>query len=495
MNHRIHRAWVTLMLLLGMQHLAVADQGADPGRAIDVGDRTQLFIDGLFFESSENIALHVHPAVKTGEHTLVSDRPWENATLNWFSVMEDDERGGPAGKYRMWYECYDIEGWPTADDTSFCYAESPDGIHWNKPSLGLFSYHGSTDNNILFRQIGEEGSRSRVHGAGVFKDPTAAPEARYKTVSQGMFTGFDPVYRVAGMFSPDGLHWTRLSRPICDVFADSQYSAFWDERIGQYALFGRVSGHGRALGRTTSSSFDQFAPLTLVLETDDRDPPDSDLYNPAAFKYPYADGVYFMFPSLYRHTADTLDIQLAVSRDGIHWSWPERGAPFVALGPTGTFDSGSLYMAQGMVRSNNEFWQYYGGSPLKHNETELDTLANPENRRVYTRVVSRLDGLVSADAGEKEGFFTTPPLAFHGTTLQLNASTGAEGEIRVGLLDTSGRPVAGYGVEDCTPIIGDHIETTVTWKGGHGLPNTTGKPLKMIVKMKNASLFAFRFAP
>ena len=489
MYHRLHCAWALLALLMGIQCLAAEEKAADTIQIIDVGNRKQLFVDELFFESSDNVLLHVNPAIKTGERTLVSDRPWEDATLNWFSVMED------ASKYRMWYECYDVEGWPTSDDTSFCYAESMDGIHWDKPSLGLFAYHDSTDNNILFRQIGGEGTHSRVHGAGVFKDPVAPPEARYKAVSQGMFAAFDPPYRVAGMCSPDGLRWTRLSSPICDVFADSQYSAFWDEGVGEYVLFGRASGHGRSIGRATSPSFEHFDALTLVFQTDDLDPPDSDLYNPAALKYPYADRVYLMFPSLYQHSTDTLDIHLAVSRDGIHWSWPERGAPFVALGAAGAFDSGSLYMGQGLVRAGNELWQYYGGSPLKHNETELDALANPGNRRVYSRLVSRLDGFVSVDAGEEEGCFITPPLAFRGTTLQLNVQTGGTGEVRVGLLDAADKPLAGYTVEDCIPVTGDHIETSVAWKTGTELPDMDGKPLKLEVRMTNASLFAFRFTP
>ena len=148
--------------------------------------------------------LKLHPPRKTGERLIESEHPWESATLNWFSVLRDGER------YRMWYECYDIDGWPTPDDTSFCYAESIDGVHWTKPKLGLFSYQGSTDNNILFRQIGVDKHRSRVHGSCVFIDPSAPPEARYKCVSQGLFQGIgDRPHYVAGMTSPDGLHWTR----------------------------------------------------------------------------------------------------------------------------------------------------------------------------------------------------------------------------------------------------------------------------------------------
>lgn len=480
--------WVVAVLLIVLPRLLAAEREAATGNVIDVGDRTQLFIDRLFIEISNNIALHVVPPVKTNERTLVSDQPWEDATLNWFGVMDD------GGKYRMWYECYDVEGWPSADDTSFCYAESVDGIHWNKPSLGLFSYHGSSENNILFRQIGPEGARSRAHGVGVFKDMNATPDERYKAVSQGTFTGLDPPYRVAGMSSPDGLHWTRLPRPICDVFADSQYSGFWDAKAGHYVLYGRVSGHGRAIGRAASPAFGHFEPLGLVFQTDDLDPPDSDLYNPAALKYPYADRVYLMFPSLYRHAADTLDIHLAVSRDGIRWAWPERGKPFVALGVAGEFDGGSLYMAQGMLRSGDEIWQFYSGSPLKHNEVDLDALAKPENRRVYSRVISRMDRLVSVDADEEGGGFTTPPLTFRGATLHLNVTTGTAGEVRVALLNVDGESIGGCTLEACIPITGDHLDTTVSWRGGVAIDDVAGQPVKLVVEMKDARLFGFRFA-
>lgn len=451
---------------------------------IDVADRPQLMIDRLFFESVENVSLRIVTPIKTGERTLVSDKPWEDATLNWFSVMED------GGVYRMWYECYDAAGWPTSDDTSFCYAESKDGIHWDKPSLGLFSYQGSADNNIVFRQVGGAGAHSRVHGSCVFKDPNAPPDARYKAVSQGAFAGFEPPQRVAGMYSADGLHWTRYDRPICDVFADSQYSGFWDEQAGRYVLYGRVPGRGRAIGRTASGTLEHFEPPALVLEHE----PDVDVYNPAAIKYAYADGVYLMFPSLYRHATDTLDIHLAVSRDGIHWTWPEPGTPFVALGEPGAFDSGSLYMGQGMLRSGNELWLYYSGSILKHNEAELDALAKPENRRVFSRVVARADGLVAAEAGDTPGYFITPPLFVKGATLRVNLRTKPDGAIQVALLDAQGAPLPGRATEDCVPLRGDHAAAAVTWKNGASI-SAGAVPIRLQITMTNASLFAFQFTP
>ncbi len=456
---------------------------------LGVGSERQLFIDDLFFDTSENVRLEVHPARKTGEHNLERDKPWESVTPNWFSVMrEPDGTSATGAGYRMWYECYDVEGWPTGDDTSFCYAESDDGIHWTKPELGLFAYKGSTANNILFRMIGPEGAHSRVHGAGVFRDSKAPQEERYKAVSQGLFPGSTPPHRIAGMYSADGLRWTRYPKPICDVFADSQDSAFWDGTIGRYVLYGRVGGRGRAIGRTTSGDFSSFAPPELVLETDDNDPPDSDLYNPAALKYAHAANVYLMFPSLYQHVPDTLDIRLAVSRDGIHWTWPGRDVPFIPLGNPGEFDCGSLYMGQGLLLVGDALWQYYGGSRLKHGESELDNLVKPGNARTYSRVVTRLDGFVSVDAGDEPGHFTTPPLLFQGDSLKLNVEVRPGGSLRVGLLDENGESVA-----DCEPVTGDHVNAEVQWTPDGAVASRAGKHTRMRFEMTNASLYAFQF--
>lgn len=450
---------------------------------IEVGNQKQLFLDDLFFRSATNVSLRVHPARKTGERILEADQPWEDASLNWFSVLQAQ------GKFRMWYECYDREGWPTTNDTSFCYAESVDGRHWTKPKLNLVSYHGSTRNNILFREIGPTGAFSRVHGAGVFLDPTATPEARFKCVSQGMFARSHPPYRIAGMTSPDGLHWTRLPGPICDVFADSQYSAFWDSNLNAYVMYGRVNGRGRALGRTVTRDFTHFEPPQLVLENQ----PTRDLYNPAAVKYAGAANAYLMFPSVYDHRSDTLEIHLAVSRDGIHWRFPDPRIPFIALGATGEFDCGSLYLGQGIIHVRDELWHYYSGSPLRHEQAKLELMIQPANRRLYSRARLRLDGYVSVQAGEHVGILTTPPLQIQGRRLELNVAVQPGGRLGVGILDAAGNPIPGLSPDDCVPVTGDHIRQRVRWRSKAKLASHTASPVCLTFRMTRADLFAFQF--
>lgn len=453
---------------------------------IDVGDRPQLFIDRLFAERASDVILRVEKPRKTGDICLRRERPWESATLNWFTVLQDGDR------MRMWYECYDIEGWPTADDTSFCYAESTDGVKWTRPDLGMFTYQGSAHTNILFRQIGEGAGRSRVHGAGVFKDPHAAPEERYKAVSQGIYSDRTPPYKISGMVSPDGLHWTRLKQPICDMFGDSQYSGLWDDRTGRYMLYGRVNGRGRALGWAESSDFGRFPALQLMLQTDELDPPDTDLYNPAVTRYTLADGVYFAFPSLYEHRTHTLDIRLAVSRDGIHWTWPER-SPYIPLGVRGAFDSGSLYMGHGLVQKGDDIYLYYSGSILNHQQVDFPMLLTTAGERIFSRVVTRRDRFVCAAAETRDGWLVTPAIRFTGSQLELNLRTHPKGMARVEMLDAQGHPIPGFSLRECIPVQGDHLRAVVRWRKGSNVAAHAGRTVRLKIALREARLYAFRF--
>jgi len=487
----IHTSTVSIAIALAL----CADNWIHAETPIVVGTSKQLFVDDLFFATADGIALKVQPPRKTGEVVLKSEHPWESATINWFNVLEDQGRVDSQAKYRMWYEVYDIAGWPTGDDTAFCYAESRDGVTWTKPELNLFSYQGSTRNNILFRQIGTAagGNRSRVHGVGVFIDPNAPAAARFKAVSQGLFSKLNqPPHRVTGMHSPDGLKWTRYSDPICDLFADSQYSGFWDKTLEKYVIYGRVGGQ---VGRSESDDFAHFKTLTSVVRSNDKDPRNSRLYNPAVRQYPFAENIYFAFPSLYQETPDTVDIRLAVSRDGLHWSRPDQETPWIALGEQGCFDSGTLYMGQGMIRKGDEVWMYYSGSPLLHGETNLENLADRRNARVYSRVVMPLDRFIAAVADSNGGTFTTPPLLFSGSRLKLNLAVAPAGSVRIGLLDDAGDPIPGRSLNECILMVGDSLDEQVRWRDGSDVGARDNQQIRLQVEMNDASLFGFQFVP
>jgi hypothetical protein len=87
----------------------------------------------------------------------------------------------------------------------------------------------------------------------------------------------------------------------------------------------------------------------------------------------------------------------------------------------------------------------------------------------------------------------TKPLKFVGSNLLLNFATSAAGSIQSEIQDESGAPISGFSLADCAPVIGNEIERPVTWKGGD-LHDLAGKPLRIRFVMKDADLFALRFA-
>ena len=57
-----------------------------------------------------------------------------------------------------------------------------------------------------------------------------------------------------------------------------------------------------------------------------------------------------------------MDVELAISRDGLHWQRPFRSQPFfLPRGPEGAFDSGSILSNGAPIFLEDEFRFYYGG--------------------------------------------------------------------------------------------------------------------------------------
>ena len=83
--------------------------------------------------------------------------------------MKDGDR------YRLWYRgCGSESVW---EDQCTAYAESGDGAHWERPTLGIFEFNGHRDNNIVL-----QGSEAKA--LCVFKNgnPQTPDTERYKAI-------------------------------------------------------------------------------------------------------------------------------------------------------------------------------------------------------------------------------------------------------------------------------------------------------------------------
>ena len=132
--------------------------------AVDIGSRLELMVDDYLVERLAGGASFQlqHPVPR--EVAIVHDQPWEGSMCDYHTVFKD------GGLFRMYYTMADIEVLPEGGISDkhplFCgYAESPDGVHWAKPNLGLFEFKGSKENNIVWMGEGAHDENSIHRGA------------------------------------------------------------------------------------------------------------------------------------------------------------------------------------------------------------------------------------------------------------------------------------------------------------------------------------------
>ena len=475
--------------LLIVLELAICASAAAAEAPWEVGDRKQLFLDQRFIASNDNVTLHMNQPQKLG--------------------LVRDEQGRPLSGHVS--RVIDLG----------------DKIHLYTGAEGL-SVLESTDGEN-FRQV------AAIPGGvlpTIFLDSHESdPARRYKLFRVQAKVPFDPATDgVFASYSADGVQFSE-GRRVLPLYIDNPTVVWWDERIGKYVIYTRAfaydSENQRRIGRIETD--DPLAPwpyrraddarervkidnIDVVLQADDQDDPFSDIYYNAATLYPEADSAYFMFTSPFRHFSPQrqpfirsrvpggwedyglLEIQLATSRDGIHWQRPSR-EPYVPTGLADEWDRWLAVMAPGMVRRGSYLYQYYMSSGRTHDSVILRPEYDHAAEQIggIGRVRQRLDGFVSADVDHHGGWLETPVVTFRGNRLRLNVDTGAMGTAFVELRDADGQPIPGFTLADCEEIGGNFIDQRVHWKGNPDVASLAGRPIRLYFRLKRAKLYAFQF--
>ncbi|HOS43928.1 MAG TPA: hypothetical protein PK794_09580, partial [Armatimonadota bacterium] len=452
---------------------------------IAIGSRRELLVDDALMERLEGgAALCLHQPVMR-EVALVCDRPWEgNMCGGYKTYFRDGDR------FRLYYQAWHGDIVEDGEQTSLReapirigYLESGDGIHWERPELGLIEFNGSSANNITFIGFGPDAIG--VHGFAPFKDsnPDCAPEARYKAVGASD-TWPSALYALQ---SPDGLRWSLMREEKLAMAGDfdSQNLAFWDARRGEYRLYFRQSNaHGRDIRTCTSPDFLHWSePEWLAYPG----APHEQLYTNMILPYYRAPHLFVGFPARYverpwspsiealpelehrrlrakaseRYGAAVSDGLFMSSRDGR--TFRRWGEAFIRPGlrPTGSWAYGDCYQGWGLLETASDI----PGAP-----NELSCYVSDGYWRgtanAIRRYTLRLDGFVSLTAPLAGGEMVTQPFTFAGERLSLNIATSAGGSAKVELQDAGGIPLPGYALDDCWEIIGDTLDYTVRWKAG-----------------------------
>lgn len=470
--------------------------------ALEIGNRRELFVDETLLDRmSGDVRLQLHHPESAGK-VLTLNASWEGNTSFYPSIIADGEiyrmyyRGTGSPEYLVKKNLGPGEGASLEKHPEHvCYAESRDGIHWEKPSLGLREWKGSKENNILM--LASDFEKTAAHNFTVFIDENpATPETeRYKAVGG--------LHELRGFVSADGLEWhpVREEPLLTDGKFDSQNVVFWDTERSRYVAVYRDFIHGV---RTLKVSFsDDFLNWSEGQWVDYGDIPEEQLYTNATLPYFRSPHLYLAFPKRYLpyrtlvHDGKNNGLSDAVfmsSRDALHWyrfreafirpgrnirNWIHRttavGRGIIQTGP----DEISLYVLR--------HYTY----PSVHIE----------------RMTLRLDGFSSIRAGGQGGELITKPLIFGNggdlsksiTQLELNYATSAAGSLQLEIQDAAGHPLPGLTLEDSPVLYGDVIDQPVDWKrpgtrtDQYFLNSLAGKPIRLRFVLKDADLYAFQF--
>lgn len=460
---------------------AVAKAHEEP--ATDIGPRRQLLVDRYLIETMDGVRHVLHHPVRR-EVAIAAEHPWERFGVSYLVTFRDGDR------FRAWYRCDAADLAGGSRRAMAAYAESRDGIHWEKPDLGIILFDGSRENNLVW-----DGPGSNM---APFRDdnPACDPAARYKAVVRS-----GDLY---ALVSPDGLRWKLAQEEpiLTDRPFDSHNIAFWDAVAQHYVLYvrgirrdgelgvamqRRFKGGVRWIRRATSRDFVNWSRLRPI-ETGDA--PAEEFYTNAAIRYVRAPDFILMFPSRFASARQPQpdwpfgkgvnDIVLLSSRDGIHFDRAFLEA-FVRPGADeGNWHERSLYMERGILQT----------SP-----TQLSMYAM-QNWRLPTvhirRLTLRTDGFASIQAGYEPGEFVTRPILVASGQLHVNYSTSAVGSLRVEVQDASGNPLPGWELSQCRPMYGDAMDATVRWNNDARLTRT--EPIRLRFELRDADVYAFRFA-
>lgn len=476
-------------LATGLAPVLVLGQPTAP---LDVGERRELFVDHFLIERLEGVELRLHHPVPAGV-ALRLDQPWEGIVSGYVTVLQD----GP--RYVMYYRGRPSRtgGDGAAESREVaCYAESPDGVRWTRPNLGLHEVAGTRQNNVILVE-----PTAVTHNFAPFLDtrPGVLPAERFKALGG---TGAAGLF---GFISPDGIHWTMATNRalITEGAFDSQNIGFWSASEQSYLCYFRTSKNGvRWVARSTSPDFRHW---TQPVEMSFGDAPPEHIYINQTQPY-------FRAPHLYVATAArfnpgrraltdeqvrALDLGNARNYDGLQ----NDDSDAVLLTSRGgnrydrtfleSFIRPGLDLRNWVARAN---YPALGVVPTGPAEMSVYVGRHYGQPSIFIeRLTLRTDGFASVHAPYRGGELLTKPVRFSGRELEVNVSTGAAGSLRVEIQDLEGKPLPGFALADCPEIIGDQIDRRVSWRGGADVSALAGRPVRLRFALRDADLYAFRF--
>lgn len=459
---------------------------------------SQLFLDDTMIEDQIRVQRVWHQPEKYPEPVMKPEYHWEAlCPCLYGTVLRID------GTFRMWYVSVRNSSKPRA-----CYAESSDGIHWERPKLGICEYDGSKKNNIIIQSRYPKGFLDDI---AVIYEPDD-PDWPYKLLYWDSMDLNPNNWGIFATRSKDGIHFESRGNVLRTW--DDRFTAVSEKVDGKYRVYGRgrvgsemdSAGYGktefsldkfyraRPVVYTESEDLIHWTPPEHIMQTGTDDPYQMEYYSLTAFRY---EGIWIGALSRMHMVPDVMDPELVWSYDGKNWKRSIQRKPFIPRGPKGSFDSVHLNLPTNPPIINyNQLWFYYSGRTGDH---------GAQFPMVYGAIglaTLRIDGFCSLQAADRAGAVLTKPMTWVDGDLLLNVDprrdiTGcaddvACGRVSVEIWNEHNNPIEGYRFSDCNPIDKNTENLAVTWKGDRSARQLAGKRIRLFFEIQDAHLYSFR---
>lgn len=473
----------------------------NPPAVIPIHKGRQLFTDD-FLIASTNLVRVFHQARKyTGNPVFFPESTEEmrtgfdnkaNIYLGHGGVFYDPS----ARHFKMFYTA----GWRGG----LAMATSTDLINWHRPDLGL------AGGNIILPR----GTMLAGGDNAVWLDlHTNDSSQRYKALIERLVDGtWNEHYKTRSESPTHTLHTSsdgRIWSQGVEMGKAADYTSFFYNPFRDVWAFSikRNTKRGRARYYAESPDFIKHVnwdSSVYWVGADSLDKPDeqvgdrAQLYSLNAIAYES-----IMLGEFYIHLGPNnaiaeegkfpkiTELQLGFSRDGFHWDRPDRRPFIAATRKEGDWERGYLHGTQGvcLVMGDSLWFPYCGYSGV----------APDGSTGMYTgssvgMATLRRDGFASMESVNRKGELLTKPLAFTGKHLFVNADCAA-GELRVEVLDGSGKKIKGFSLADCIPVNTNSTLKKISWKGNRDLSSLEGKNIRLRFYVTNAKLFSFWISP